>query len=52
MGTQDVIKLEVVVFSGRPYERKKMISRVTGSLLKEGAGNLNAVAIAESFDYY
>lgn len=52
MGTQDVIKLEVVVFSGRPYEQKKMISRVTGSLLKEGAGNLNAVAIAESFDYY
>jgi zinc protease len=52
MGTQDVIKLEVVVFSGRPYERKKMVSRVTGSILKEGAGNLNAVAIAESFDYY
>lgn len=51
MGTQEVIKMEIVVFSGRPYERKKMISRVTGSMLKEGAGNLDAGQIAENLDY-
>jgi zinc protease len=52
MGSQDVVKLEIVYYAGRPFEKKKLVSRITGALLKEGAGNMNGNQIAESLDYY
>jgi predicted Zn-dependent peptidase len=52
LGTQDVVKLEIVFFAGRPGERKKLASRGTASLLKEGTTHYSSSDIAEIFDYY
>ncbi len=51
-GTQDVLKLEVVFFAGRPFEHKRLVSRATSSLLKEGTINYNSAQIAEKVDFY
>jgi len=42
MGTQEVLKLEVIFNAGRPYEDKKLVSRATSYLLKEGTKNFNS----------
>lgn len=52
MGTQDVVKLEVIFFAGRPFEDKKLVSRATASMLKEGTKNYTAAQIAELTDFY
>lgn len=52
MGAQPVIKLEVMFFAGRPYEHKKLASRATLGLLKEGVSSADSAAIAEHFDFY
>lgn len=52
MGTQEVLKLEVIFHAGRPYEHKKLISRATGGLLKEGSHLFNSAQIAEQIDFY
>ncbi len=52
LGTQEVLKLEVVFFSGRPFESKKLVSRATANLLKEGTKNYSATDIAETIDFY
>lgn len=52
MGTQPVVKLEIVFFAGRPYEHKKLASRATVGLLKEGVQGADSAAIAEHFDFY
>lgn len=52
MGTQEVMKLQVVIKGGRPYEDKQMASRATTRLLREGTNQLNSAQIAEAFDFY
>lgn len=52
MGTQDVVKAEIIFFSGRPFEEKEMIARTTARLLKEGTTNSSAAQIAEKIDFY
>ncbi|MCB0661200.1 MAG: insulinase family protein [Saprospiraceae bacterium] len=52
LGTEDVIKLEVIIHDARPFEHKKLVSRLTGQLLKDGAGNKSGKDIAEILDYY
>lgn len=52
MGTQDVLKLEVVFYAGRPFEEKKLASRATAGLLKEGTKKYSASQIAETIDFY
>ena len=52
MGTQEVLKLEVVFRAGRPFEDKKLVARATADQLKEGTQNYSAAAIAEHFDFY
>lgn len=52
MGTQDVLKLQLVFNAGRPYEKKKLIAKATSRLLKEGTTNLSSAAIAEQIDFY
>lgn len=52
MGTQDVIRLEIVYRSGRPYEQKRLASRATASMLKEGTFQHDAAAIAETLDFF
>ena len=52
LGTQDVVKLELIFKAGRPFESKKLVSRVTGKILKEGTANKTALQIAEEVDFY
>ncbi len=52
MGTQDVLKLELIFAAGRPVEHKKLVARATVSLLKEGTRYRDSAAIAEHFDFY
>ena len=52
MGTQEVLKLEIVFKSGRPYEQKKLAARATTRLLREGTHSFSGKEIAEKIDYY
>ena len=52
MGTQDVLKLELVFDAGRPFEEKKLVARATNTLIKEGTSKLSGAQIAESIDFY
>lgn len=52
MGTQEVLKVEVIFQGGRPYERTKLASRATSALLREGTQNYNSAELAEKLDYY
>lgn len=52
MGTQDVIKLEIVFNAGRPYEEKRLAARATVAALKEGSKNYDAHKLAEHLDFF
>ncbi len=52
MGTQDIVKLEILFHSGRPYEKKKLAARATAALLKEGTETMSSAEIAEKIDFY
>lgn len=52
MGTQDVIRLEAVYQAGRPFEKKRLASRATAALLKEGTSQHDSATIAEVLDFY
>ncbi len=52
MGTQDVLKVELVFFAGRPYEHKKLVGRATTAMLKEGTQHTSAADLAEKVDFY
>ena len=52
LGTEDVLKMEMVFEAGRPQEKKRLASRVTNQMLKEGAGSRSAAEIAETVDFY
>lgn len=52
MGTQEVMKLEVIFHAGRPYEAKKLVARATSYLLKEGTTKFSSAQIAEEIDFY
>lgn len=52
MGTQEILKLEVVFHAGRPYEHKHMVARATARLLREGTLHMSAADIAETIDFY
>lgn len=52
MGTQEVMKLQIVIQAGRPFEKKQMASRATAKMLREGTSQFNSAQIAEAFDFY
>lgn len=52
MGTQEVIRMELVFFAGRTYEDKQLVARATSSLLREGTKHYTAARIAEAIDFY
>lgn len=52
MGTQDIIKIEIIFHSGRPFEQKKLAARATAALLKEGTTSMTSAEIAEKIDFY
>lgn len=51
-GTEDIVKIEIVHKAGKTSEDKKLASRATASLMKEGCGPWNAETFAEKFDFY
>lgn len=52
IGTQEIVKLEIVFNAGRPYEKVQLAARTTASLLKEGTRQYSAATIAEQIDFY
>lgn len=52
MGTQDVLKVELVVKGGRPYEKKQLVGRATARMLREGTLKHSGGELAEQIDYY
>lgn len=50
--SEEVIKLEIIFHAGRWYEEKKLVSRATSSMLREGSKNRSAAVIAEHIDFY
>ena len=52
MGTQEVVKLELVFDAGRPFEHKHLVARATASLLREGTAKYTGSEIAELCDFY
>ena len=52
LGTQDVVKLEVVFRAGRPYEQKRLAARATARQIREGSKRYSAADVAEALDFY
>jgi zinc protease len=51
-GTEPVLKLEVLFNAGRPFERKKQVSRLMCQMLLEGTDQRSGREISEHFDFY
>lgn len=51
-GTQEVLKIDVMVNAGAIFSSKKLISPVAGLMLNEGTAHKTAHEIAEIFDFY
>jgi len=52
MGTQEVMKMQIIFNAGRPFEKKQLVSRVTARMLKEGTKSFTSKEIAETVDFY
>ncbi len=52
LGTQEIVKLELVFFAGRPFEKKRLASRCVPALLKDGTKSFSSADIAETMDFY
>ncbi|HMQ47641.1 MAG TPA: pitrilysin family protein [Saprospiraceae bacterium] len=52
LGTQDVVRLEVVFTVGRAQERKKLAARSCLSMMREGTPSRTSAEIAETLDFY
>lgn len=52
MGTQEVIKLEIVFQAGRPWEIKQLAGRTTAALLRDGTSKWSSKEVAETIDFY
>ena len=52
LGSQDVVKLEIVHAAGRSVENHKLMSRATAALMREGCGDKTSAMIADEIDYY
>ena len=51
LGTQELLKIEIIFNAGRPYEQKQLVARATSRLLKEGTRQFDSAAIAEQVDF-
>ena len=52
LGTQNVVRMELVFYAGRPFEKAKLAARSTASLLKEGSKHFSSNQIAEKMDFW
>ncbi len=51
-GTEDVLQLEWVFYSGNYFEKKNLVAATTNYLLKNGTTRKTAFQINEHFEYY
>lgn len=49
---QEILKLEVVFMAGRAEEQKRLASRATSRLIREGTLHMTGAEIAETLDFY
>ena len=49
---QEIVKIEAVFRAGRPEEDKRLVSRATSRLLREGTRTRTAAEISEHIDFY
>ncbi len=52
MGTQAVMKMQIIIRAGRPFEHKQLASRATSRMLREGTESFSSGEIAEMIDFY
>lgn len=52
LGSQDILKVEVVHLAGRSVERHHLAGRAVSSLIKDGCKDKTSTMIAEEIDYY
>lgn len=52
MGTQEILKMEIVFRAGRPFEHQRLVARTTAALLREGTVTRKASEIHETVDFY
>ncbi|MBK8625029.1 MAG: insulinase family protein [Saprospiraceae bacterium] len=52
IGSQDILKIEVIHLAGRSVEDHHLISRATASLLKDGCANKTSAVFAEKIDFH
>lgn len=52
LGSQEILKIEIVHVAGRSVEDFPLTSRAVSSLLKDGCRNKNSAQIAEEIDFY
>ncbi|MCP4437953.1 MAG: insulinase family protein [Aureispira sp.] len=52
LGSQEIIKLDILFDAGRWYEQAPLVARATAQLLKAGTQTLNAKELAEKFEFY
>lgn len=51
-GSQEIIKFDIVFRGGRLLEHKKLVSKFTASLLREGCPSMGSVELANFFDFH
>lgn len=51
-GSQALTKVELIFYSGRPYESAPLVGRVTHSLMIEGSEQINGPELAEELDFF
>lgn len=52
LGTQEILKIELVIRAGRPEEHRRLASRMTARLLREGTPTYISAQIAEKMDFF
>ena len=52
LGTQEIMRIDITVLSGRPHEHKRLTTRATTRLLREGTASFNSAEIAQQLDFW
>ena len=52
MGTQDVLKIELIYKGARLLEEKRLCSKFASALLREGTASYSSSQLAETMDFY
>ena len=52
LGTQEIMKIDIAILSGRPEEHKRLASRATSRQLREGTASFNSAEIAQQIDFW